>query len=84
MSLGDWEGWDTSPKELIGESGARDGYGCGQLACKEPAHHSGGDVQNAVGSIALDRVQGYRLRHRLHLGWSSCCWKGIKPAKGWI
>lgn len=53
--------------ELIGRSGARDGFSFGQLASKEAAHAPSGDVQNAVGSIALDRVQGHRSGSKIHL-----------------
>lgn len=67
-----------------GESGNRDGCGSGQFVSKDPAHHPGGDVHNAVGSVALDRVEGYRLRHRIHVGRSLCCRKGMKSIRGRI
>lgn len=38
---------NRSQKELFG------GSGVGQVAFREPVHHPGSDVQNAVGRIAL-------------------------------
>lgn len=74
----------THWKELLEKVEAGTGVALGQLASKEPAHHPGGDVRNAVGSVALDKVEGYRLRHRMHLGWPSCCWKEMKSTQGRI
>lgn len=46
--------------ELIGGSRTRGRFSFGQVAFKDSAH-PGGDVQNAVESIALARGKGCRL-----------------------
>lgn len=82
LCLGGLNSWEHKSEEA-GRSGTEDEFSFCRFAFKE-CPHPGGNVQNVVRSIAFDNIKSYRLRRRIHLGWSSCCRNRMKSARGRI